>query len=86
MASTLCLALLILCCTSWILALQSLPAISLILPILTSNILLITILFRASRPTRFSKFVKGGSLLHQCCSSGFQVDIEQGSGTQITQW
>ncbi|KAJ7034186.1 hypothetical protein C8F04DRAFT_1102533 [Mycena alexandri] len=82
MASKLCLALLILHCTYWILRLQSSPAIC---PILPRSISMITILSRWSQPMHISNFVKAGSPLHQHCSSGFQVNIEQVFGTQITQ-
>ncbi|KAJ7025463.1 hypothetical protein C8F04DRAFT_1128468, partial [Mycena alexandri] len=86
MASTLSLALLILLCTYWILRLPISPAICPILPGSISNIPMITILSGMSQPMHISSFVKGGSPLHQCCSSGFQVGIEQVFGTQITQW
>ncbi|KAJ7015949.1 hypothetical protein C8F04DRAFT_1168343 [Mycena alexandri] len=83
MASKLSLALLILLCTYWILQLQSSPAIC---PTLPGSIPMITTLSRMSHPMHISSFVKGGSPLHQCCSSGFQVNIEQAFGTQVTQW
>ncbi|KAJ7025455.1 hypothetical protein C8F04DRAFT_1128435, partial [Mycena alexandri] len=86
MANTLSPALLILLCTSWILRLQSSPAICPTLPGSISNIPMITILSGTSQPMHTSSFVKGGSPLHQCSSSGFQVDIEQDFGTPITQW
>ncbi|KAJ7023422.1 hypothetical protein C8F04DRAFT_1134226, partial [Mycena alexandri] len=85
MASKLSLALLILLCTYWILRLQISPAICPTLPGSISNIL--TFYAYPNVPANaHSSFVKGGSPLHQCCSSGFQVGIEQVFGTQITQW